>query len=504
MEIFEILCGIIAVILALYYFFTSTFDFWKSRGVPGPRPIPVFGTFKDVLLKKISLGDYVTKVYNEYKDEPFIGIFFMRTPILIVKDLEIMKDIFIKDFSTFADRGFTTHEKAEPLSQNLFNLEPERWRPLRPKLTPFFTSRKMKEMFLLISECSDHLIDHVDKLVRRNVTNEPIECLELTAKYTTDCIGSCTFGIEMNTLSNEESEFRRIGRDVFHQPWTDLLRARIKNFSPLLYDILGYILPDTEITKFFISLVTDSMKYRDKNNIVRHDFIDMLRELKKNSSKMNNIEFTDSFIASQAFIFFAAGYETSSTAMTNTLYELALHQKVQDRLRKEINEEYTKYGGSLTYENVQKMNYLDKVFKEILRKYPAGFFFTRKTTSSYTFNGTKVSIPKGQRIWIPIYAIYRDPDIYPKPNDFDPERFNEEAVRSRHPMVYLPFGDGPRNCIGARFGIYQTKLGIIKILQNYKIECCEKTQIPYVIDENIFVLSPKNGIYLRIIKVNQT
>lgn len=111
MEILEILCGIFAVIFVLYQFFTSTFYFWKSCGIRGPRPIPGFGNLKDVLLGRITLGSYLMKLCNDYKNEPLIGIFAMRTPILVVKDPDLIKDIFIKDFSTFADRGFTTHEK---------------------------------------------------------------------------------------------------------------------------------------------------------------------------------------------------------------------------------------------------------------------------------------------------------------------------------------------------------------------------------------------------------
>jgi len=111
MAAFEILCGVTAVILILYYYLTSTFDFWKSRGIPGPRPILGFGNFKDVILTNISLGDYLTKVYNAYKDEPLIGIFDRKTPILIVKDLDLIKDILIKDFAKFADRGFPIFEK---------------------------------------------------------------------------------------------------------------------------------------------------------------------------------------------------------------------------------------------------------------------------------------------------------------------------------------------------------------------------------------------------------
>ncbi|XP_011636073.1 probable cytochrome P450 6a13 [Pogonomyrmex barbatus] len=500
MELFEILCGIAVIILGLYYFLTSSYDFWKSRGVPGPRPIPGFGNFKDIMLIKLSIGDYSLKVYNDYKDEPMVGIYSRKTPILVIKDPNLIKDVLIKDFPTFASRGIPTFDKADPLSQHLFSLEPKRWRPLRIRLSPVFTSGKLKEMFSLISKCADHLVQYTEKVASKN---EPIECRELTAKYTTDVIGSCAFGIEMNSMSDEDGEFRKMGRKIFTPSWSNVMRARFRQMMPGLYSILGYILPQSEITKFFIRVIMESIDYRNTHNITRHDFIDILRELKKNPDKLGDIKLTDSLIASQAFVFFLAGFETSSTTMSNALYELAVNPKVQVKLRAEIDESYVKHGGNLTYDNVKQLDYLDKVFKETLRKYPPVTILMRESTSNYTFEDTKISIPKGTRIWIPIYAIQRDPNIYPDPDVFDPERFDDEAMESRHSMVYLPFGDGPRNCIGSRFAVYQTKIGLIKILRNYKIETCEKTQKHYVNNPKAFLLAPKDGIHLKIIKIDR-
>ncbi|XP_024876802.1 cytochrome P450 6A1-like, partial [Temnothorax curvispinosus] len=409
-------------------------------------------------------------------------------------------DILIKDFSTFANRGIPTFKKADPLSQHLVALEPKRWRPLRTRLSPVFTSGKLKEMFSLISECADHLVQYMEKVTSRD---EPVECRELTAKYTTDTIGSCAFGIEMNALSDEDSEFRKMGRKLFKPTWKSILRFRMRQMFPRLYELSAYVLPQTEVTKFFTRVIVETMDYRETNNITRHDFVDTLRDLKKHPDKLGDIELTDSLIAAQAFVFFAAGFETSSTTISNALYELALNKKIQDNLREEIDEVYKKHGRDLTYDNIKKMDYLDKVFKETLRKYPPATLLRRESMSSYTFNGINVSIPKSQQIWIPIYAIHRDPDIYPKPDVFNPERFDEETVRSRHPMAYLPFGDGPRNCIGARFAVYQSKVGLVKILRNYKVETCEKTPIPYVNDPKAVVLTPKGGLHLKIIKINR-
>lgn len=120
MEYFEVLCGIFVAILALYYYFTSTFDFWNSRGVPGPRPIPFFGNFKDIILSKKPMNEYLTNLYNTYKDEPMIGIFVKRQPILILRDLDLIKNVLIRDFTVFPTRR--TENIFEKVCVNNFEL----------------------------------------------------------------------------------------------------------------------------------------------------------------------------------------------------------------------------------------------------------------------------------------------------------------------------------------------------------------------------------------------
>jgi len=111
----------------------------------------------------------------------------------------------------------------------------------------------------------------------------------LTARYTTDVIGTCAFGIEMNALSDEDSEFRKMGRNIFAPTWYNFLRFRMGQFFPWLFIALSYILPYTKDTKFFMRLITETIDYREKNNIVRYDFVDALRELKKHPDKIANI-----------------------------------------------------------------------------------------------------------------------------------------------------------------------------------------------------------------------
>lgn len=120
--------------------------------------------------------------------------------------------------------------------------------------------------------------------------NEPVECRELMAKYTTCVICSCAFGIEMNAMSIEKSEFRKIGKKFFAtNTWTNTLRIKIRQFFPKLYNMLGYILPQTEVIKFFTRVIMENMDYRETNNITRNDLIDTLRELKKHPDELGDI-----------------------------------------------------------------------------------------------------------------------------------------------------------------------------------------------------------------------
>lgn len=94
----EILLGVVALLLFLYYYLTADYDFWKKRNVQGPRPIPIFGNYKDVILGKVHAADYVKKLCETYSEEPAIGIFFRKTPVLIVKDLEMLNEVLIGSF----------------------------------------------------------------------------------------------------------------------------------------------------------------------------------------------------------------------------------------------------------------------------------------------------------------------------------------------------------------------------------------------------------------------
>ncbi|XP_014218866.1 cytochrome P450 6A1-like [Copidosoma floridanum] len=493
----ELLAGIGILFLVAYYYLTKNFSYWKKRNVKGPKPLLLFGNMKDVLFLKIHFGLLMKQYYDYYKTEPLVGIFNRSSPILLIRDPELIRDVLIKDFNSFPDRGFTSRiENNDPVNQSLLNLSYEKWRPLRNKLSPVFSSGKLKEMFYLMADCASHFEKYVDKLVEKE---ESIECRELTAKYTTNSIGVCAFGLNMNALDDENSGFRNAGRAMMASNLKNTLRRTCRDMFPRLYRFLKPIVYNRAID-FFIDSINNTVDYRKKNNVRRNDFVDLLVDLRDQPDKLNDFEFTNDMLTSQAFLFFLAGFETSSTTMSNALYELALNQHVQEKLREEIRKSMEE-SEKLTYESIRDLKYLDKVFKETMRKYPPGASLFRSTSAPYTFNGTNVTVPKNFKVVIPVWAIHHDPEIYPNPEKFDPERFSNENESRRHPMNYLAFGDGPHNCIGSRFAHYQTKIGIATIINKYKVDVCDKTCIPYRVDPRSVIPSPIGDIYLKITKL---
>ena len=117
----------------------------------------------------------------------------------------------------------------------------------------------------------------------------PVDCFEIPARYTTDVIGSCAFGINMNALSDERSEFRKMGRNMFDQNMIKFTRNLLRDFFPRFYNLLGFVLPYTESTVFMTKLIKGTIKYREENDVVRPDFVNLLMELKKHPEKLKNI-----------------------------------------------------------------------------------------------------------------------------------------------------------------------------------------------------------------------
>ncbi|KAK7865958.1 hypothetical protein R5R35_005023 [Gryllus longicercus] len=460
-------------------------------------------------------GEILQDQYKQFPDEKFVGGYRMRQPYLLLRDLDLIKTVMVKDFDSFHDRRFPVDEKAMPLSAHVFNLKGRRWRALRAKMTPAFTSGKTRLMFQLMSDCGHALSRHLDAPAARG---DAMEMREMLAQFATDVIGSCALGLQMHAMDDPDSEFRRVGRAVFEPTAANMARRLTLLFFPPLARALGLSFEGRRITDFFTRAVREMVRFREEEGVQRHDFIDLLLQLKRHGSVQedkeaagedaqllanavhsgDDIQMTDNLLAAQVFVFFIAGFETSSTASSFALYEMALNPDVQERLRDEVDEAMADNGGHLTYDAIQNMRYLDMVWNESLRKYPPGNNLVRVVTRDYKMPGSDVQLPKGLWVNIPVMAIHHDPKYYPDPQRFDPERFSEEEKAKRPHYAFLPFGEGPRICIGMRFGILQGKLGLAMLLSKYRFSPCARTKVPLRFDPKSLVTASDDGIWLKI------
>ena len=267
----------VCVLSAVYVYFKVSFKYWKKRNVPYAKPNFPFGNFAEKFLFRKYLGHVLEKIYKELDGQKYGGIYSFTKPGFIFRDPDIIKNVLVKDFSNFHDRGFFMDEELEPLSGHLFFLRGNRWRNLRVKLSPTFTSGKMKMMFQTLVDCGLEL----GNILEESASNEEvIEIKDIMARYSTDIIASCAFGIQCNCLKDPDAEFRQWGRKIFTHTVKKSLMSFVSLIFPRWLSVLKLRTLDPNVSKYFRNMVEETVNYRERNNITRNDFMHLLIQIK--------------------------------------------------------------------------------------------------------------------------------------------------------------------------------------------------------------------------------
>lgn len=360
---------VISLITAFYLLARYVYSYWKRKGfktLAGDNIL--FGHFRLPFTQKESFADFIERIYKE-TTEPFIGIYGIFRPILLVRDPELIRKILVKDFSSFSDRGIHCREDYDPLSGQLNALPGLKWKNLRAKLTPTFTSGKLKSMFSAINKCSLSVQKYLEKAADKN---QVIDIRELSACYATNVIASVAFGIEVDSIAEPNNDFRKYGRQFFASNLKNGIRSTLSFISPKLMGLLRVRLADQEIEDFVRSVVEQNLEHREKNNVIRKDFFQLLVQLRNNGTVQlddewktvikadeNQKTLTINEMCAQVFVFFVAGFETSSSTISLCLYEMAKNPEIQKRAQTEINTILAEHNGEITYDSVSEMKYLD-------------------------------------------------------------------------------------------------------------------------------------------------
>lgn len=311
-------------------------------------------------------------------------MYTFTNPTICIRDLDLIKNIAVKDFDYFIDHlAFVSRDVDNLMGANLFALKGKEWREMRATLSPAFTGSKMRGLFLLMAECAENFTKNFADRAADKLND--VDLKNIFTKYTNDVIASAAFGIKCDSLKNEDNKFYIMGKKLtVFTIWT-IMKFGLYSSVPGLMNFLKVRILPKEATDFFQDIIMETIRARENQNIYRPDMIQLLLDARKgrlthdeksdsdtgfataeessvNKSEKNQIlKFTDDDIAAQALVFFFAGFDSTATTMSFMMLELALNPDVQERLWEEIDETIKACNGQLNYEALVKMTYLDQV-----------------------------------------------------------------------------------------------------------------------------------------------
>ncbi|VEN58316.1 unnamed protein product [Callosobruchus maculatus] len=479
-----VLIGVLVIVIVVWL--RRSYSYWSNKGIPGPEPKWIVGNLGSNIIRKKSFGDIVTEVYRKYDGSRLVGIYRMLTPCLIVRDFDLLKTVEIKDFSSFHDNDIYVQMSSDVIfGGNPFVLKGEDWKEKRTRITNAFASGKIKAMFASMTKAANQMVDYLNKVVGDGKT---FETLDFSSNYTLQTVLTCAYGIEVKVFEEPNSQFVKMGKKILQPTTFDGLVFYLATLYPKITKFINVRFANPETTEQVFEMIRAAFDYREKNNTESKDFLGSLAPLRA--------VFGENSVLSLASAFFVDGQATTGLVMGCILHDLANNPEVQEKLRAEVNEYFEKDNGQLSYESIQEMPYLDACFKESLRTQPVFQFLTKVCTKEYTYtppdgSHPPVVIEKGTPVILPIYAVHNDPKYFEEPAKYMPERFLDKDKAST--QYFMPFGDGPRACIGRRFGTTQVKTGLAYFINSFEVSLRPNADPSIKIDPWEFLSIPIGG-----------
>ena len=479
---------LVLVLLVIWYVYSSLIAPYrklKKLGIMVPKPKLIVGNVTDFGPGNAHIGQ--VKLLEKYGD--IYGTLFFKVPAIWFNDPEMLRTIMIKEFSNFSNR-YSLTKSLGPFSKSLQELKDDDWKRVRSILAATLSSAKLKAIMPTITTAGDDLIQSCNAIAAKG---EPINFWRESGNYSMTVILATVFGLEFESKQQEE-KLTEAAATLFRDLPGLLLFLII--FMPSLFRILEPILGGklTHSMDYLSMTVKQVINERRKSMAAgipcRKDILQQMIEAGEND------KLSDDEIVSQAFVFLIAGYETTANTIAFACYLIATHPDVQQKLHDEIDSKCPN-ANSADYDALNNLPYLEMVISETLRMYPPGFMVHRHVKNDITINN--INIPKGIMAVIPVYAVHHNPKIWPNPEQFIPDRFTSEEKAKHHPMAFIPFGGGPRNCIGARLALLEVRAALVTILQNFNLTTVNETEIPLKIKSGS-TLSPANGVYLGVTK----
>ncbi|KAL7597487.1 hypothetical protein Lser_V15G27941 [Lactuca serriola] len=503
-SIFTIL-ALVAGILVYFYG-----PFWGVRKVPGPPAIPFVGHLPLFAQHGPDLFSLLASKYG-----PIFRFHMGRQPLVIVADPELCRQVGIKKFKEFPNRSIPSPILASPLHRKgLFWIRDSRWSTMRNTILSMYQPSHLAK-----------LIPMMQSFIETTSQNLPIEedqdinLNELSLKMATDVIGKAAFGFDFGLSKPIHHQHNDTQIDSFikqHIYSTKMLKMDLSASFSIIIGLLLPILqePFRQILKRIPYTLDWKIERTNKNlncqidEIVvkkmedkergSNDFLSLILNARESETTTTKL-FTPDYISGVTYEHLLAGSATTSFTLSSIVYLVSGHPEVEKKLLEEIDA-FGPHDKIPTADDLQsRFPYLDQVVKEAMRFYVVSPLVARETSTQVEIGG--YVLPKGTWVWLAIGVLAKDPKNFPDPDKFKPERFdpNCDEEKRRHPYAYIPFGIGPRACIGQKFSLQEIKLTLVHLYQRYVFRHSPNMETPLEFDFGI-VLNFKYGVKVRAIK----
>ena len=472
----------------------------RRTRLSGPPPKIFLGNYS-ALAKDGSL-DTIPKWILQYG--PTFICYFGIKPVIMTQEVEIIRSVMVKNFDSFVDKHYVS--RLLGIVEGIPMMTGDQWRRVRRILTPTFSIKKLRMMQSLIEESCTRLRN---KLVAVSDTDSSINVCRWFGIFTMEVIFATAFSRDIHLDSDKEHPLMKAATDYFksYQLGSSLSPEKLKIFMSHFSwsePILKYLIRITKIDqdwKFLeeaaLQLIEDRRNTMTTVGSTAQDLLQLMLEAHdENAETKSNAYLNNEEIVASIVTFIVAGYETARNALSYTAYLLALNPTIQDKLIREINEYYETNPDCTLYDAAENIEYVTMVLYESMRLFPPISETTRECNQTCAVTNELI-VEEGTVINIPIYVLHHNAEYWSNPNKFDPERFNPHNEKSYPTFAYLPFGEGPRQCIAKNFSLMEAKMVLVTILKEFQFKRTTDTEEPLDLCVGI-TMFPKNGINLSI------
>ncbi len=261
----------------IYFAFVRPYRSWRNV------PIAHFGVFKNQLkmaeffLGRRNITLHYDEIYKSYPQEPYVGMYEIRNPVLLIRDSKLVNDVLIKDFEYFQNRGMTpVDEDGDPIEAHLLHLTGKRWKSIRAKVTPLFSPSKLKKMFHFVEACVEELEEH---LRTYSDSGQPADIMDIAEKYLTELMGRYTFGLRLNMFKNSNSVYLKLTHQGSLFTLRRLVNILMRWVHPKLVKWISFGTVSPELADSYTNLLQKSIEYNRNGELSQLNFLKQMLDI---------------------------------------------------------------------------------------------------------------------------------------------------------------------------------------------------------------------------------